>query len=68
MASKSLAERTKVVVRNLPPTLSAEAFQGALDKAAADSFNWLAYYPGKFRCLGVALGLRAAWRWPQQAR
>jgi len=42
-------ERTKVVVRNLPPTLAADAFQSAINKHAESTYNWLAYYQGKVR-------------------
>ncbi|WIA16220.1 hypothetical protein OEZ85_012932 [Tetradesmus obliquus] len=45
--SKASTERTKVVVRNLPPTLSREAFLSAIEKHAEGTYNWLAYYPGK---------------------
>jgi hypothetical protein len=48
--TKPPGERTKVVVRNLPPTLGAEAFKDVLDKhMPADTYNWLQYYPGKIR-------------------
>jgi regulator of nonsense transcripts 3 len=47
--SKSVADRTKVVVRNLPPTLSREAFVSTIDKHAEGTYNWLAYYQGKVR-------------------
>lgn len=50
-AVKPLSERTKVVVRNLPPTLGVEAFKEVLDKhMPPDTYNWLQYYPGKIRC------------------
>lgn len=49
-AAGAVAERTKVVVRNLPPTLGAEAFKEVLDKhTSPDAYNWLQYYPGKIR-------------------
>lgn len=48
--TKPAAERTKVVVRNLPPTLGLDAFQEVLHKhVAPDSYTWLQYYPGKLR-------------------
>lgn len=47
--SRPLFERTKVVVRNLPPSLTAEAFQATIDKHAEGEYNWVAYYPGKVR-------------------
>lgn len=40
-------ERTKVVVRQLPPTLSEESFKVAIDKVVPDTYNWFSYYPGK---------------------
>lgn len=49
-SAKLPQERTKVVVRNLPPTLGVEAFKDVLDKhVSADSYTWLQYYPGKIR-------------------
>lgn len=49
--NKPAAGRTKVVVRNLPPTLGLDAFQEVLHKhVAPDSYTWLQYYPGKIRC------------------
>jgi hypothetical protein len=56
--AKPANERTKVVVRNLPPTLGLEAFKEVLDKhIPADSYNWLQYYPGKIRCGRKQLGI-----------
>lgn len=49
--SKLSQERTKVVVRNLPPTLAAEAFRSTIDKLAEGSYDWFVYYPGKVRCV-----------------
>jgi len=50
--ASAATERTKVVVRNLPPTLGVDAFKDVLEKhASADSYNWLQYYPGKIRCV-----------------
>eukprot|EP00775_Hariotina_reticulata_P013820 gene13820-13941_t len=43
----SPSQRTKVVVRNLPPTLAADAFQSAINKHAEGAYSWLAYYQGK---------------------
>jgi hypothetical protein len=55
------AERTKVVVRNLPPTLSLDGFRAVLDKhAAPNSIGWLQYIPGKVRC--VRQFARLCWR------
>ena len=42
--------RTKVVVRNLPPGLTEDAFRALVDKALAGRYDWLAFYPGKVRC------------------
>jgi len=44
------SERTKVVVRSLPPLLGAEAFKEVIDKHADGSYNWWSYFPGKARC------------------
>jgi hypothetical protein len=53
-SSKPQNERTKVVVRNLPPTLGLDAFKDVLEKhVAADRYNWLQYYPGKIRCVST---------------
>lgn len=49
MSTKSATERTKVVVRNLPPTLAKEAFVSTIDKHVEGAYNWLAYYSGKVR-------------------
>jgi hypothetical protein len=42
-------ERTKVVVRNLPPALTEEALRGVVDKLAAGRYGWSAFYAGKAR-------------------
>lgn len=48
-------ERTKVVVRNLPPALTEDALRAVVDKAAGGKYGWSAFYPGKVRC-GAARG------------
>eukprot|EP00877_Chromochloris_zofingiensis_P005904 jgi/Chrzof1/1567/Cz10g12210.t1 len=45
--SKPPLNRTKVVVRNLPPTLTEEAFRTTIDKLVEGKYNWLSYFPGK---------------------
>lgn len=47
MVDPQALQRTKVVVRNLPPALSEASLREAVDKAAAGSYDWLAYFPGK---------------------
>lgn len=47
--SKAVKERTKVVVRNLPPGLTEDAFRKAVDKYYEGKFDWFSYYPGKVR-------------------
>jgi hypothetical protein len=47
--SKLPSERTKVVIRGLPPTLSKDAFNDAVGSLIADKHDWQAYYPGKVR-------------------
>lgn len=43
-------EKTKVVVRKLPPALTEDNFKAALDKVCdASTYDWLSYYPGKVR-------------------
>lgn len=43
-------ERTKVVVRNLPPLLTSDSFAEVLEKHAAGTYDWSSYFPGKVRC------------------
>eukprot|EP00879_Flechtneria_rotunda_P005703 GHRR01006004.1.p1 GENE.GHRR01006004.1~~GHRR01006004.1.p1 ORF type:complete len:554 (+),score=244.95 GHRR01006004.1:250-1911(+) len=45
--SKPATERTKVVIRNLPPTLTADAFTATINKHVQGTYDWMAYYPGK---------------------
>jgi regulator of nonsense transcripts 3 len=47
--SKAVKERTKVVVRNLPPALTEDAFKKAIDKYYEDKYDWFSYYSGKLR-------------------
>jgi hypothetical protein len=48
-ANRQPTERTKVVVRGLPPTLTEEALREAIDKVIAGKYNWFSYYVGKVR-------------------
>jgi hypothetical protein len=43
-------ERTKVVVRGLPPALTEDALRGVVDKLVGGRYGWSAFYPGKVRC------------------
>ncbi len=43
-------DKTKVIVRKLPPGLSEEGFRKAASAWIIDKFDWLSYYPGKVRC------------------
>eukprot|EP00210_Caulerpa_lentillifera_P000816 g790.t1 len=45
--AKTGLDRTKVVVRKLPPYLKQEDFQTELDKHALDCYNWFIYCPSK---------------------
>lgn len=48
-----LKEKTKVIVRKLPPALNEESFKAALDKVCPPAtYDWFCYYPGKVRCVG----------------
>ena len=44
-------ERTKVVVRKLPPLMSEAEFRDEVDSVAADQYDWLSFLPGKVRCV-----------------
>ncbi|KAI0567507.1 Nonsense-mediated mRNA decay protein [Gracilaria domingensis] len=43
----------KLVVRRLPPTLTAEQFSSYADPNGADKALWTAYYPGKVEAVGA---------------
>jgi hypothetical protein len=44
-----LKERTKVVVRKLPPGLNEQGFRAVVDKLIEGRYTWLAYCDGKVR-------------------
>mmetsp|Transcript_28264 Transcript_28264/g.62052 ORF Transcript_28264/g.62052 Transcript_28264/m.62052 type:complete len:310 (+) Transcript_28264:116-1045(+) len=44
---KQAKEKTKVIVRKLPPGLTEEGFKGTVDKLIQGKYDWLAYYQGK---------------------
>lgn len=44
---KDPLQRTKVVVRHLPPTLSQSDFLALINDRVADRYNWFAYRVGK---------------------
>ncbi|CAN8064625.1 unnamed protein product [Agarophyton chilense] len=43
----------KLIVRRLPPTLSAEEFSSHADPNGAEKAIWTAYYPGKVEAVGA---------------
>jgi regulator of nonsense transcripts 3 len=51
-AAKPAKERTKVVVRSLPPALAEDAFRKALDKTCEGKYDWFSYFQGKIRSGG----------------
>ncbi|XP_021663317.2 regulator of nonsense transcripts UPF3 isoform X2 [Hevea brasiliensis] len=44
---KGQSEKTKVVVRHLPPTISLVMFMEQIDFAFAGRYNWVSFRPGK---------------------
>lgn len=44
---KHSKEKTKVVVRRLPPALSEDSFKTVLDKHVEGKYDWMSYFPGK---------------------
>lgn len=49
-------ERTKVVVRKLPPLMSEAELLEELDSVAANQYDWLSFVPGKVRCEIISFG------------
>jgi regulator of nonsense transcripts 3 len=47
--SKLHKDRTKVVVRGLPPSLPEDSFKAAIDKTLEGKYDWFSYFPGKTR-------------------
>jgi regulator of nonsense transcripts 3 len=47
------SDKTKVVVRHLPPGVTQPMFVEQIDLAFSGRYNWLSYRPGKSR-LGFA--------------
>ena len=45
--------RHKVVVRKLPPGISGEEVQAAIDTVCQGKYDWFAFVPGKVRCDAV---------------
>ncbi|KAJ7514587.1 hypothetical protein O6H91_23G051100 [Diphasiastrum complanatum] len=43
------ANRTKVVVRHLPPSLSEQVFLEQIESKYGDAYTWVAFFPGKSR-------------------
>lgn len=53
---KDPIERTKVVVRRLPPAISEAALVEQIDGRFAGRYNWLCFRPGNSRlCANLAL-------------
>lgn len=46
---KPLKERTKVVVRKLPPGLNEQGFKAVVEKLIEGKYTWLSYCEGKAR-------------------
>ncbi|KAJ7557084.1 hypothetical protein O6H91_05G111200 [Diphasiastrum complanatum] len=46
-AMRDQQARTKVVVRHLPPSLSEQVFLEQIESKYADTYIWVAFYPGK---------------------
>lgn len=46
---KGQSEKTKVVVRHLPPTISQVMLMEQIDFAFAGRYNWVSFRPGKNR-------------------
>ncbi|KAI8532052.1 hypothetical protein RHMOL_Rhmol11G0183500 [Rhododendron molle] len=44
---KGLLDRTKVVVRHLPPSMSPSAFAEQIDGRFTGRYNWIVFHPGK---------------------
>ena len=42
--------RNKVVVRKLPPGISQEEVQAAIDVVCQGKYDWFTFVPGKVRC------------------
>ncbi|XP_061375993.1 regulator of nonsense transcripts UPF3-like [Gastrolobium bilobum] len=45
---KGELDRTKVVLRHLPPTISEDTLLAQIDAAFAGRYNWFSFRPGKF--------------------
>ncbi len=43
------AERTKIVIRKLPPLMDEADLKAEVDSVAADQYGWFVFYPGKIR-------------------
>lgn len=46
---RKIKERTKVVVRKLPPGLNEQGFRAVVEKLIEGRYTWLAYTEGKVR-------------------
>ncbi len=45
--------RNKVVVRKLPPGISQEEVQAAIDLVCQGKYDWFTFVPGKVRCVPI---------------
>jgi Smg-4/UPF3 family len=51
MGSQSTRDFTKVVIRQLPPTLQEADCKAAVDKQFADRYSWFSFARGKIGCV-----------------
>lgn len=54
MGSQSTREFTKVVIRQLPPTMEEVECKAAFDKEFANRYNWFNFARGKIGCVTPA--------------
>lgn len=51
MGSQTARDFTKVVIRQLPPTLQEADCKAAIDKEFADRYSWFSFARGKIGCV-----------------
>jgi Smg-4/UPF3 family len=51
MGSQTACDFTKVVIRQLPPTLQEADCKAAIDKEFADRYSWFSFARGKVGCV-----------------
>ena len=59
MGSQTARDFTKVVIRQLPPTLQEADCKAAIDKEFADRYSWFSFASGKVGCV-TCMPLQAA--------